>query len=715
VSRKLYAGALLTAACSLIALMADRTAKTANVLSYPTTRKDAQLDVYHGIKVADPYRWLEDDKAPEVADWVKEENKLTFSYLAQIPYRQQIRDRLAQLANYPKYSAPQRRGSTYFFSKNAGLQNQDLLYSQKGLDGEPALLLDPNQFSKDGTSRLGGTAISRDGKYLAYGVSTGGSDWVDVHVMEIASRSVLPETLKWVKVSGFAWAKDGFYYSRYPAPAPGHELSTKNEFHTVYFHKVGTPQSDDSLVYEDKLNPRRFHNLSTTEDERFGILSISDRGTGKNGNALFFRALSKPAGAFQPIVGEIGDDRFAVLDDVGDKFLIFTNSKAPNGKVVLFDPASNHWTDILPEQKEPLAAAGTAGGKIFATYVKDVATHAYVYSEKGKLENEIELPGAGTAYGFDGLHDDKSIFYTFTSFSYPPTIFRYDLATRKSTPFRVPKIPGYNPADYESKQVFFPSKDGTRIPMFVVHKKGLALDGKNPAWITGYGGFNISESPEFSSLRLLLLENGFVFASVNMRGGGEYGETWHQAGTKLKKQNVFDDFIAGAEWLIADKYTNPDLLAVNGTSNGGLLVGAVINQRPGLYRVAIPQAGVMDMLRYQKFTIGWNWIADYGSSDNADEFKALYAYSPVHNVRQGVKYPAVLITTADHDDRVVPAHSFKYAAAMQAAASPERPVLIRIETNSGHGASSTGKRLDITADLYAFTFFNLGLTPKPAD
>ena len=680
-------------------------------VDYPLTRKDAQVDDYHGTSVADPYRWLEDDHSPEVAQWVKAENSVTFSYLAKIPFRRQIRDRLAQLANYPKYTRPLRRGDRYFFTKNEGLQNQSVWYEQKGLSGQPELLLDPNQFSKDGTTRLGATAISRNGQYLAYGVSTGGSDWVDVHVMDTATRKVFPETLKWVKVSGFAWAKDGFYYSRYPAPEPGHELSTKNEFHTVYFHKVGTSQSDDIVIYDDKNNPRRFHNLSTTEDQRFGILTISDRGTGKKGNALWFRDLTKPGGAFQPIVSEIGDDQFGVLENVGAKFLIQTNSKAPNGKVVLFDPAAGQWTDVLPEKPEPLAEVSTAGGKIFAMYMKDVATHVYVYSEEGRLENEISLPGVGTAFGFDGLHDDKDAFYTFTSFSYPPTIFRYNIATRQSTPFRVPTIPGYDPAKYESKQVFYPSKDGTRIPMFLVHKKGLKLDGHNPAWITGYGGFDITMSPEFSPMSLLLLENGFVFASVNMRGGGEYGETWHEAGTKLKKQNVFDDFIAGAEWLIANHYTNPQKLVVNGTSNGGLLVGAVVNQRPDLYRVAIPQAGVMDMLRYQKFTIGWNWIADYGSSDNAAEFKALYAYSPVHNVKPGAPYPAVLITTADHDDRVVPAHSFKYAAAMQAAAAPNRPVLIRIETNSGHGASSMGKMLDITADLYSFAFFNLGLTP----
>jgi prolyl oligopeptidase len=680
--------------------------------NYPETRKEAQVDNYHGAAVADPYRWLEDDHSPEVADWVKAENSVTFAYLSQIPFRKQIRNRLAQLADYPKYTRPEQRGDQYFFEKNEGLQNQSVWYVQKGLAGQPILLLDPNQFSKDGTTRLGTTAISHDGKYLAYGVSTGGSDWSDVHVMEIASRAVLPETLKWVKVSDLAWAKDGFYYSRYPAPETGHELSTKNEFHTVYFHKAGTPQTADAVVYEDKTNPRRFHLLSTTEDERFAILSVSDRGTGKKGNALWFRDLTKPGGAFQPIVSEIGDDDFRVLENVGSKFLIATNSKAPNSKVVLFDPATAQWKDVLPEKPEPLEDVTTGGGKIFAMYMKDVATRAYVYSEEGHLENEVALPGLGNATGFDGFRHDKNVFYTFTSFSYPPTIFRYDIATRKSTPFRVPTIPGYDPAKYESKQVFYPSKDGARIPMFLVYKKGLKLDGQNPAWITGYGGFNITNSPGFSSLRLFLLENGFVFASVNMRGGGEYGETWHEAGTKQKKQNVFDDFIAGAEWLIANHYTNSDKFVANGTSNGGLLIGAVVNERPDLFRVAIPQAGVMDMLRYQKFTIGWNWIADYGSSDNAEEFKALYAYSPVHNIKPSTRYPAVLITTADHDDRVVPAHSFKYAAAMQAAAKSGRPVLIRIETNSGHGASSMGKMLDITTDLYAFTFVNLGLTPE---
>ena len=696
----------------LAAVLAGLAVGASLTFSYPKTRHSDQVDVYHGVSVPDPYRWLEDDTSPEVQKWVKDENQATFAYFEKIPYRAQIKERLTRLVNYPKYSAPVRRGEMFFFVKNDGLQNQAVWYVQKGLDGTPEVLLDPNTFSKDGTTRLGATAISRDGKYLVYGVSQGGSDWTDAHVMEIGTRKVLPETLNWIKVSGFAWHKDGFFYSRYPAPEKGRELSTKNEFHTVYFHKLGTSQTDDKVVYEDKAHAQRFHMAQTTEDERFLVLSISDRGTGKKGDALFFRDLSKADSVFQPIVPEIGDDSYGVITNAGDKFLIETNSKAANGKVVQYDPSSGKWKDILPEKAEPLERISEGGGKLFAQYAKDVATHVYVYNFDGKFENEIQLPGAGTASGFHGLADDKFVFYNFTSLNYPPTIFRYDIGTKHSSTFRVPDIPGFNPDNYESKEVFYKSKDGTRIPMFLVHKKGLKLDGKNPTLLTGYGGFNIVSNPTFSPLRLVLLENGFVFAEANMRGGGEYGEKWHEAGTKLKKQNVFDDFIAGAEWLIANKYTNPNMLAVNGTSNGGLLIGAVVNQRPDLFRVAIPQAGVMDMLRYQRFTIGWNWIPDYGSVDNEAEFKALYAYSPVHNVKKGVRYPAILITTADHDDRVVPAHSFKYAAAVQDALPADRLVLIRIETNSGHGASSTGKQIDIMTDLYTFLFDNLGITPQ---
>jgi prolyl oligopeptidase len=681
-------------------------------LTYPHTRKTDQLDDYHGVKVADPYRWLEDDKSTETMAWVAEQNQVTFSYLNQIPYRAKLRERLKQLLNYPKYSAPARRGERFFFTKNDGLQNQSVWYVQTGLTGTPELLLDPNKFSTDGTTRLNAAAISRDGKYFAYGVSTGGSDWLEAHVMEVSTRKVLPDQLKWLKVTGLSWAKDGLFYSRYPAPEAGHEMSGKNEFHKVYFHRLGTAQSEDQLVYEDPAHPQRFNIVQTTEDQRFAILDVSDRGTGKKGNAVFFRDVSKPGSSFLPIVAEIGEDSYGVIENVGDQFLIQTDHGAPNGRVMLYDPEKRTWKDILPEKPEPLHSASTAGGKLFALYSKDVATHAYVYSLDGKLENEIALPGLGTAGGFSGLHDDSQVFYSFTSLNYPPAIFRYDIASRQSTAFRVPEIPGFHPDNYESKEVFVTSKDGTRVPMFLVHKKGLKLDGSNPAVLTGYGGFNITETPSFSAVRLALLEQGVVFASANMRGGGEYGEKWHAAGMKLHKQNVFDDFIAAAEWLIRNKYTSPEHFAINGTSNGGLLIGAVINQRPELFRVAVPQAGVMDMLRFQKFTIGWNWISDYGSSDNATEFAALRAYSPIHNVRAGGKYPAVFITTADHDDRVVPAHSFKYAAEMQENASPQRPVLIRVETNSGHGPSSTGKQIEITADVYAFILYNLGVPVK---
>jgi prolyl oligopeptidase len=683
---------------------------------YPATKKGDTVDDYFGTKVADPYRWLEADaNVPEVASWVEAQNKVTFAYLEKIPFRQKIKDRLTQLYNYPKYSAPTRRGDYFFYTKNDGLQNQSVWYRQKGLDGTPEVLLDPNKLSADGTTRLGQFSLSKDGSYLGYGVSQGGSDWNDVYVMDVSSRQPQPDHLEWVKVSGISWQGNGFYYSRYPAPEKGHELTTKNEDHQVYYHKVGTPQSEDALVYQDKANPLRFHIVSTSDDERFAFLTISDRGKGKKGNALFYRDLSQPGNSFTPIVSEIGDDTYGQVDNIGDKFLVYTDHKAPNGRVFLFDPKNpdeKNWKDIIPEKPEPLDNVGTVGGKLFVTYLKDVATHAYVYSLDGKLENEIAMPGPGTAGGFGGREDDKFTFYTFTTFNFPPTIYKYDIATKKSTLFREPEIPGFKSTDYETKQVFYPSKDGTNVPMFIVHKKGLKLDGNNPTLLYGYGGFNVVNSPGFSSLRLALLEQGFVYASANMRGGGEYGEKWHEAGTKLKKQNVFDDFIAAGEYLIKNKYTSSSRLAILGGSNGGLLVGAVSNQRPELFKAVVEQAGVMDMLRFHKFTIGANWIADYGSSDNAAEFKALYAYSPIHNTRAGAKYPATLITTADHDDRVVPAHNFKYAAALQAAQGGDNPILIRIDTKSGHGASSTTKAIEQTADIYSFLMMNLGVTPN---
>ena len=681
---------------------------------YPKARKVDHVDTYHGVSVPDPYRWLEDDNSAETAAWVEAQNKVTFGYLEKFPFRKAMHARVEALNNYEKISAPSRKGPWVFFSKNDGLQNQSVLFYQRGMTGKPEVLIDPNTWSADGTVRLGAFAPSMDAKYAVYGISKSGSDWQEYKVMELATKKTLDDSVQWVKVSGVAWHGDGFFYSRYPEPEKGKEKASINENHQVYFHKIGTPQSADVLVFEDKSNPQRFHTIDTTEDERFAILTISERGKGKNGNAVFVRDLSKGEKEFRPVFAEIGDSTYYVLDNVGDKLLVQTNEKAPNERVVLVDPlqpGEANWKTILPEKPEPLQGAGTAGGKLFATYLKDVTTKAYVYSIDGTLENEVALPGPGIAGGFGGNRDDTVVFYGFNNLNTPPTIFRYEIGTRKSSVFRRPKVPGYDPTLYETKQVFYPSKDGTKIPMFLVHKKGLKLDGNNPTLLYGYGGFNVVQSPTFSAARLALLEQGFVYANANMRGGGEYGETWHQAGTKLKKQNVFDDFIAAAEWLIANKYTSTPKLAIQGGSNGGLLVGAVINQRPELFGVAIPQVGVMDMLRFHKFTIGWNWIADYGSSDNPDEFKALYAYSPLHNIRKDGKYPATLITTADHDDRVVPAHSFKYAATIQELAKSDKPILIRIDTKSGHGASNLRKQLETTGDIYAFIMHNMGITP----
>jgi prolyl oligopeptidase len=683
-------------------------------LEYPQTRKDDQVDDYHGTKVADPYRWLEDDNAAETAKWVEAQNKVTFAYLDKIPYRGEVKKRLEQLYNYPKYSAPFRKGELLFYSKNDGLQNQSVVYTQKGLTGAPEVLLDPNKFSADGTTRLGSFNVSRDGHYAAYGMEVGGSDWQEARVRDVSTKQDLGDDLQWLKFSQFAWAGKGFFYSRFAEPEKEHELSSKNEFQKVYYHKLGTAQTDDELIYEDKKNSLREHFVITTNDEKFAFLVVAESATGKRGNALYFRDLAKPEKTFTPIVSEITDDSYEPVDDVEGTFLISTNHGAPNGKVVQYDPANSQspWKDVLPEKPQKLETVRSLGGKLFATYLKDVASHVYVYSFNGNLENAIDLPGAGTTAGFQGNRGDTEAFFLYTSMNYPATVFRYDLPAKKASVFKAPEIPGFRPDEYETKEVFYDSKDGTRVPMFLVYRKGLKLDGSNPTLLYGYGGFNITMQPSFNSLRLALLEQGFVYAQANLRGGGEYGEKWHEAGIKQHKQNVFDDFIAAAEWLVANKYTSAEHLAINGGSNGGLLVGAVMNQRPDLFRVAVPQVGVMDMLRYQKFTIGYAWASDYGTSDKADEFKALYAYSPLHNIKPGAKYPATLITTADHDDRVVPAHSFKYAATLQTEASHENPVLIRIDTMSAHGSSSTSKQIALTADVYSFIFWNLGVTPK---
>ena len=698
-------------AALLIAITTSGVDAVAQRPAYPVSRTSDQVDTYFGTKVADPYRWLENESAPETAAWVEAQNKLTFDYLEKIPYRAALRTRLEKLYNYAKYGAPSRKGENYIFSKNDGLQNQSVLYIQKGLDGKPEVLIDPNTFSTDGTSRLAGFSMSKDGKYAAYGISTGGSDWTEYRVMEVATLRRLADRVKWTKFTGAAWVGDGFYYGRYPAPDSAKALVNANEGRAIYFHRVGTPQDQDQLVYSNPGQPKYFPGVGTTEDERYAILSISENGA-KKGNSLFYRAAG--ATEWKPIVAEISDDHYRVIENVGDSFLLETDHMAPNGTVVRWNPAQpSAWKTVLAEKPEPLQSVSTAGGRLFATYTKDVTTRAYVYDMKGKLEREIKLPGLGTAGGFDGKNDDRLVFYSFSSFNAPPSIFKYDIASGASTLYRAPEIPGFRSGVFETKEVFFKSKDGTRVPMFLTYRKGLKLDGHNPTLLYGYGGFNIATSPSFSALRLALLEQGVVYASANMRGGSEYGEKWHEAGTKLKKQNVFDDFIGAAEWLIANKYTSPAKLGIHGVSNGGLLVGAVANQRPELFSAVIQQAGVMDMLRFHKFTIGSAWIPDYGSSEsNEAEFKALRAYSPIHNVKVGAKYPATLITTADHDDRVVPAHSFKYAAALQAGQGGDAPILIRIDTKSGHGASSTTKALEQTADLYSFLFWNLGVTPK---
>jgi prolyl oligopeptidase len=685
-------------------------------LSYPATKKTEQTDEYFGTKVSDPYRWLEDDKSEETKSWVTEQNKVTFSYLDKIPYRKNFQEAIEKVFNYPKYSAPFNKGDWYYFYKNDGLQNQSVLYRQKGLNGVPEVVIDPNKLSKEGTTRLTVFNLSKDGNYAVVGLSEGGSDWQTYYVRDMATGKNLEDKIEWVKVSGSAWAGKGFYYSRYPAPEKNASaLSVKNENHQVWFHKVGTTQAEDKLIYEDKNNLQRFHFAGTSEDEKFLYLTLSDRGKGLDGNALFVMDLSVPGSKFYPVVADITNDKYGVIENTGTQFLLQTNAGAPNGKVIAVDiknPDINKAVTIIAEKKEPLQNANTGGGKLFVDYLKDVSTRTYVYDLKGKQLGEVKYPSLGNGGNLGGYRNDKTLFYVFTSFTFPPTIYKYDVASGKSEVFRKPEV-AFNPGDYETQQVFYPSKDGTKIPMFIINKKGIKKDGSNVTLLYGYGGFNINLEPGFSATLLPFLNAGGIYAQANLRGGGEYGDAWHKAGMLLNKQNVFDDFIAAGEYLIKEKYTSSSKLAVRGGSNGGLLVGAVINQRPDLFKVAIPQVGVMDMLRFHKFTIGFNWIADYGSSEmDAANFTNLYGYSPLHNISSTANYPSTLVTTADHDDRVVPAHSFKYMATLQEKYKGKNPVLIRIDTNSGHGASNTKKNIETTADIYSFIFSEMGVTPK---
>jgi prolyl oligopeptidase len=683
-------------------------------LTYPPTLKTDHTDTYFGTRVADPYRWLEDDNAAQTKAWVEAQNALTFGHLERIAFRGALGERIRAIANYPKYSAPFKKNGRVFFYKNDGLQNQAVLYVQKGFAGRPEVLIDPNTFSADGTVKLESFTLSRDGRHAAFAkTAIPGSDWQDVQVMDMATRRVLPEVLRWVKFSGLAWRGNGFYYSRFPAPAAGAELTARAEGQSVWYHRVGTPQSEDALVYEDRANPGFFVGVGTTEDERFAILFVED--PAKRGNSVAVRDERSTDKRFRPVVEEIGDSRFEVIDNVGDELLVLTNEGAPNRKLVRVNsarPARTDWVTLLPEGAQPINNITSAGGKLFVTTLKDVTSQVQVFDRDGTPRERIALPGPGTAVGFKGERGDAEVFYVFSSLNQPPSIYRYGIKARKTALFRTPKIPGFNAAQYESRQVFFSSRDGTRVPMFLVHRKGLKLDGRNPTILYGYGGFNVVLEPYFSATRIAWLEQGGVFAMANLRGGGEYGEAWHEAGIQLKKQNVFDDCIAAAQYLISAGYSAPDRLALQGGSNGGLLVGAVVNQRPDLFAVALPEVGVMDMLRFQKFSAGVGWVADYGSSDDEAQFKVLLGYSPLHNIRAGVRYPATLVTTSDHDDRVVPAHSFKYIATLQDKAGGDTPKLIRVETNSGHGASNLSKRLAEVADVFAFTWANMGVVPS---
>ncbi|MBN2357759.1 S9 family peptidase [candidate division KSB1 bacterium] len=676
---------------------------------YPETVKVDQVDDYFGTRVADPYRWLEDDTSAATAAWVRAQNAVTMPYLEQIPFREKIKNRLTELFNYPRYSNPFRAGQYYFFSKNDGLQNQSVIYYQKGLDGEPQVFLDPNTFSPDGTVAINLAGFSKDRKYVAYSLRRSGSDWQEMYVMEVATRRQLPDKLEWLKFTGAAWKDDGFFYSRYDAPARGKELSQVNENQKIYYHKLGDLQSKDRLVFTDKKHPLRYFSAQTTDDERFLLLYVSE---GTDNNELYYRDLKLGEKGFRPLFTGFNSKSY-VIDNLDDQLLVQTNVDAPNHRVVLINPRNPeeaHWTNIISEKPELLQSAGTAGGKIFAEYLKDVSSRVYQYDTRGRLEREIELPTMGSAYGFSGEKDDVVVFYTFSSFTFPPAIYKYEISDGKTEVFKRAEAK-FNPEDYETKQVFYPSKDGTKIPMFITHKKGLKLNGNNPTKLYAYGGFNASMTPYFSISNIILLEQGGVYAVANLRGGGEYGEKWHQAGMLEKKQNVFDDFIAGAEYLIKERYTRPERLAIEGASNGGLLVGAAITQRPELFQVALPAVGVMDMLRFHKFTCGWGWIDEYGSSDDPEQFKYLYAYSPLHNIKEGVPYPATLVTTADHDDRVVPAHSFKFISTLQEKHRGANPVLIRVDVKAGHGGGKPlTKAIEELADKWAFIFYNMGIS-----
>ena len=681
-------------------------------LKYPETTKGNVSDVYFETTIQDPYRWLEDDNSPETAAWVAAQNNVTNDYLKEIEFRDALKSRLEKIWNYPKLGVPFKKGDKYFFFKNDGMQNQSVLYMRNSLDAEPTLLFDPNNLSADGTIALGGTSVSPDAKYLGYSISRGGSDWNEICVMEIESRTMLKDSIHWVKFSGISWYKNGFYYSSYDAPAEGQALSGSNQFHKIFYHTLGTAQSDDKLIFEDKVNPLRNFYAYLTEDQEYLLVSESES---TSGNALYVKKTSEMDKPFQKIA-EGFEFEYNVVDHLNNQLLLVTTDHAPLKKLVLIDlsnPSKENWKTILAESDKVMESVSLVGNRIYAEYLADANTKAYFFDYDGKMIKELQLPTLGTVAGFSGEKGENTAFYGFTSFTFPTTIYKYDLTTDASAVYSASGV-DFNPEKFVTEQIFFESKDGTKIPMFLVYKKGLVKDGNNPLLLYGYGGFNISLTPTFSISRIPFIEQGGIYVTVNLRGGGEYGEAWHQEGTKLKKQNVFDDFIGAAEYLINEKYTNPSKLAILGGSNGGLLVGACMTQRPELFKVAIPVVGVMDMLRYQNFTIGWAWAGDYGRSDESKEmFAYLYGYSPLHNLKKGVSYPATMAITADHDDRVVPAHTFKFMAELQDKHEGKNPVIVRIETKAGHGAGKpTTKVIEENTDMYSFIMYNLGMNPK---
>jgi prolyl oligopeptidase len=681
-------------------------------MKYPRTRRIKHTDTYHGITVADPYRWLEEDarKSKEVAEWVAEENKVTFAFLESIPARTALQKRITELWNYERYSAPHKEGGRYFYSRNDGLQNQDVLFVMDKLDGKPAVLLDPNKFSKDGTVALGGLVISEDGKHLAYGIQDAGSDWRTWKVLKVDDRKPLEDELRWIKFSGVSWTRDGkgFFYSRYDEPR-GSKFTALNLNQKVFYHQLGTKQSEDKLIYSRPDHPKWVFGAGVSDDGKY--LVISARAGTDARNRVFYKDLSKPDSKIITLTDHF-DNEYSFLDNIGTVFYFKTDKDAPRGRVIAIDvskPDPREWKEIIPQAEEKLESAHVVGERLVCSYLKDARSLVKVHDLQGKFVRDVKLPGIGTASGFGGKRNDPETFYTFSSFATPPSIYRYNVQTGKSELYRTSKVK-FNSADYVVEQVFYKSKDGTRVPMFITRKKTTKLDGANPTILYGYGGFNISLTPGFSPARLAWLEMGGIWAQPNLRGGGEYGKAWHKAGTKLTKQNVFDDFIAAAEYLIDRKYTTTKKLAIKGGSNGGLLVGAVMTQRPELFGACLPAVGVMDMLRFHKFTAGRFWVDDYGSADDEAELKALYAYSPYHNLKKGTKYPPTLITTADTDDRVVPGHSFKFAAQLQYCQAGPAPVLIRIETRAGHGAGKPTKMIiEELADEYAFLIKVLGL------